>query len=187
MNRWFVVPAALVATVLVAGVAGLALTGIGATRQSSATLVLATATPGALDNAGIHLRPAAVPPGCDLLPLRLPGCPVTKATAESAATAAFAPTLPYSPRVREAVLAKVDIYQSGYAPPFHGIDWVVAVDAQFPAVRPAGVAVMMCPMQVPPPAGTRAMPVPMPACGVARYLILVDAWNGHVQRTMGRP
>ena len=175
MSRWLVVVAALIAALVIAVGTGAALAQVTANTRGGQPVVLKTATPGALERAGVHLTSAAVPPGCGL-PLRLPGCPVAQSTAEAAAVKMLGSSA--QARVRETVLARVDIAaQSGLAPPIHGLDWVVAVDRTLPA------AAMMCVHPMPVSSG----PVPLPACGTLRYLVFVDASTGAPTRMMGRP
>ena len=180
-NRWLLIGGALLVTVLLAAGSGLALAQVAQGGRNGRPVVLSSVTPGALDAAGIPLTSAAAPPGCGLLPLRLPGCPISKAAAEAAAAGKFGGT---QARVRESVLAQVDAASAAYfGRPFHGVGWVVAVDRTFPAMAaPVAAVMILCPMPVPPHPGGA-----IPVCPSGRYLVFVSAATGLVQATMPRP
>jgi len=181
LNRWLLIATAVVAAGVLATASGIAISRVGETAGGGQPVVLSTSTPGALDAAGVHLTTAPVPPGCGLLPVRLPGCPITRSAAETAATRAAG-----GPRahVREAVLAEVNIEPDArYGTATHGVDWVVSIDQLLPYMRAGNVAVAaMCvrPAAVPPGVAT-------PCAWSGRLLVLVDAASGQVVMTMPRP
>lgn len=177
MNRWLLVTAALLTALVVAVGTGVALSQVVDNTRGGQPVALKSATPGALELAGVHLTSAALPPECGL-PVRLPGCPVARSTAEAAATKVLG--TPARTQVRETVLAQVDLsQQAGFARSIHGLQWVVAID------RTQQVGVMMC--GHPMPAAVPAMAKPPLPCGLGRYLVFVDPTSAAPTLTISRP
>jgi len=176
MNRWILVSGALGVALLVALGSGVALSQLGAGAGSGRTVVMTTATPGALEQEGVRLTAAALPPGCGL-PVRLPGCPVTKPAAEAAATKFLG--IGAQAAIRESVLARVDISSNpGIGRSIHGLEWVVAVDG--PSLP---IGAMMCVRPITP---ARA-PISVTRFGAGRFLVFVDAASGSSAITITRP
>ncbi len=176
MNRWAGIAGVFSAAALVAAWSGLALAHLTSTPPSAQPLTLRTANTAALQQLGIHLSRAAVPPGCAGLPLRLPGCPVAQAEAEAKALDAVGGRA--SAQVVEVALARVDITPSpALNRPLHSIEWLVALDRPF-----AGGLMVACPL-VRTPTGKATTYT----CGLSRYLVFVNAVSAAVDLGLPRP